>query len=108
MKSGGGEYSRRPFFHSTTALNPFWRFRGHLSEGRWLDAGLAADAIQMTTRIDGLVAAASRSGGATTMKMASSDSRRGKRPLARPNHWSSQRDGAAMARYRTLTSSSSG
>jgi non-specific serine/threonine protein kinase len=41
------------------ALSPFWRFRGHLSEGRrWLDAGLAAGAIQMTTRIDGLVAAA--------------------------------------------------
>jgi predicted ATPase len=42
-----------------TALSPFWRFRGHLSEGRrWLDAGLAAGAISMTTRIDGLVAAA--------------------------------------------------
>lgn len=42
-----------------TALNPFWRFRGQLSEGRrWLDAALAAGAIQMTTRIDGLVAAA--------------------------------------------------
>jgi non-specific serine/threonine protein kinase len=41
------------------ALTPFWRFRGHLSEGRrWLDAGLAAGAIQMTTRIDSLVAAA--------------------------------------------------
>jgi non-specific serine/threonine protein kinase len=42
-----------------TALSPFWRFRGHLSEGRrWLDTGLAAGPIQMTSRIDGLVAAA--------------------------------------------------
>ena len=42
-----------------TALSPFWRFRGHLSEGRrWLDAGLAAGPVAMTTRIDGLVAAA--------------------------------------------------
>jgi predicted ATPase/DNA-binding CsgD family transcriptional regulator len=42
-----------------TALSPFWRFRGHLSEGRrWLEAALAAGPILMTTRIDGLVAAA--------------------------------------------------
>ena len=42
-----------------TALSPFWRFRGHLSEGRrWLDTALAAGPIPMTTRIDGLVAAA--------------------------------------------------
>jgi DNA-binding CsgD family transcriptional regulator len=42
-----------------TALSPFWRFRGHLSEGRrWLDAALAAGPVAMTTRIDGLVAAA--------------------------------------------------
>ena len=41
------------------ALSPFWRFRGHLSEGRhWLDAALAIGPTQMTTRIDGLVAAA--------------------------------------------------
>jgi predicted ATPase/DNA-binding CsgD family transcriptional regulator len=41
------------------ALSPFWRFRGHLSEGRrWLDAALTAGPTQMTTRIDGLVAAA--------------------------------------------------
>ena len=40
-------------------LSPFWRFRGHLSEGRrWLDAALAAGPTQMTTRIDGLVTAA--------------------------------------------------
>jgi predicted ATPase/DNA-binding CsgD family transcriptional regulator len=42
-----------------TALSPFWRFRGHLSEGRrWLDTALAAGPTAMTTRIDGLVAAA--------------------------------------------------
>jgi non-specific serine/threonine protein kinase len=41
------------------ALSPFWRFRGHLSEGRrWLEMALAAGPTQMTTRIDGLVAAA--------------------------------------------------
>ena len=40
-------------------LSPFWRFRGHVSEGRrWLDATLAAGPTQMTTRIDGLVTAA--------------------------------------------------
>jgi predicted ATPase/DNA-binding CsgD family transcriptional regulator len=42
-----------------TALSPFWRFRGHLSEGRrWLDMALAAGPTPMTTRIDGFVAAA--------------------------------------------------
>lgn len=40
-------------------LSPFWRFRGHLSEGRrWLEAALAAGPVEKTTRIDGLVAAA--------------------------------------------------
>jgi non-specific serine/threonine protein kinase len=42
-----------------SALGPFWRFRGHLSEGRrWLDMAMAAGPTQNTTRIDGLVAAA--------------------------------------------------
>jgi predicted ATPase/DNA-binding CsgD family transcriptional regulator len=42
-----------------TALSPFWRFRGHLSEGRrWLDMAVAAGPTEMMTHIDGLVAAA--------------------------------------------------
>jgi predicted ATPase/DNA-binding CsgD family transcriptional regulator len=42
-----------------SALSPFWRFRGHLGEGRrWLDTALAAGPLPMTTRIDGLVATA--------------------------------------------------
>jgi predicted ATPase/DNA-binding CsgD family transcriptional regulator len=41
------------------AITPFWRFRGHLSEGRgWLESAMAAGPNDMTTRIDGLVAAA--------------------------------------------------
>jgi predicted ATPase/DNA-binding CsgD family transcriptional regulator len=48
-----------PGLRLATALSPFWRFRGHLSEGRrWLDTALTAGPIPMTTRIDGLVAAA--------------------------------------------------
>jgi non-specific serine/threonine protein kinase len=41
------------------ALNPFWRFRGHLSEGRsWLGLALSAGPTTTPARIDGLVAAA--------------------------------------------------
>src|SRR5215217_6010716 len=41
------------------ALSPFWRFRGHLSEGRrWLELALVSGSTRMTTRSDGLVAAA--------------------------------------------------
>ena len=43
----------------SAALYPFWNFRGHLSEGRaWLEKALAADSVDATTKIDGLLAIA--------------------------------------------------